>query len=483
MRLLTSCLTAFVVACSGAAAPTPAAPAPTAAPSQVAASTPAAAPAATPARAAATAAVTEPAARALVDTWLNAQNTGDFATYGQLYATRFDGIKRVGERVRKYDRAGWLEDRARMFQRPTSGAPMHVTLTDTTVIASGTLARVRFVQGFSRGNFSDRGPKELVLVQQDGALRIAREELLSSNVLSRAAAPAAAPGEFFFVIEQGVILSDIANRDAATGPLELEPSATTYVVRSAVDEKRLDPKELFMKGRTVRINDRPECTARIGALSLAVRVDPHFGTRQEWAGQEVNDAGELVETGHVTPDDEVARQVWEMGTPFLVGSLEDVPRDCRPAFARDAALPAAVSVDADVEANAAVEREVLREVKKGIASFAPLDGEDATNESIDIHRIRGKHPLVVARYTRGEGCSDWVSATFIWALLGTEEKSRLKLLNDPSSSPDLVVGMGLDLDGDGYFELLSGDASKLVRPADGYSSVEEVPLTELDCQC
>ena len=482
MRLFVSCLT-FVTACSSAAAPAPAAPAPAAAATPVAASAPAATSGGGVPPAASTGAVTEPAARALVDTWLNAQNAGDFTTYGELYAKRFDGIKRVGERVRKYDRAGWLEDRARMFQRPKSGDPMHVTLTDTTVTASGGTARVRFVQAFSRGGFSDRGPKELVLVQQEGALRIAREELLSSDVLSRGAAPAAAPGEFFFVIDEGVILSEFTSSNAARGPLELKPSATVYVVRSAVDETRLDEKDLYMKGRTVRLNDRPECTARIGALSLVVRVDPHFGTRQRWEGIEQNDAGELVETGHEVPDEQIAREVWEMGSPVLVGALEGVPGDCGAVFARDAALPAPVVVAADVEANSAVQREVLREVEKGIAAFAPLDGEDATNESIDIHRIRGKHPLVIARYSRGEGCSDWVSATFIWSLIGVEAKSRLKLLNDPKSSVDLMVGMGLDLDGDGYFELLSSDGTRLVRPADGYAHVEEVPLTELDCQC
>ena len=112
MRLFVSCLT-FVTACSSAAAPAPAAAA-----TPVAASAPAATSGGGVPPAASTAAVTEPAARALVDTWLNAQNAGDFTTYGELYAKRFDGIKRVGERVRKYDRAGWLEDRERMFHLP-----------------------------------------------------------------------------------------------------------------------------------------------------------------------------------------------------------------------------------------------------------------------------------------------------------------------------------------------------------------------------
>jgi hypothetical protein len=33
------------------------------------------------------------------------------------------------------------------------------------------------------------------------------------------------------------------------------------------------------------------------------------------------------------------------------------------------------------------------------------------------------------------------------------------------------------------FQLLSSDGTPLMRPTDGFASVEEVPLTELDCQC
>jgi hypothetical protein len=54
-------------------------------------------------------------ARALLASWEAAQNAGDFAAYERLYAKRFTGVKRSGPRTRSFARAGWLEDRKRMF--------------------------------------------------------------------------------------------------------------------------------------------------------------------------------------------------------------------------------------------------------------------------------------------------------------------------------------------------------------------------------
>ena len=57
-------------------------------------------------------------ARRLVDAWLAAQNSGDFAAYGTLYAERFQGIRRTGDKtVRLPGKQVWLADRARMFER------------------------------------------------------------------------------------------------------------------------------------------------------------------------------------------------------------------------------------------------------------------------------------------------------------------------------------------------------------------------------
>src|SRR6476646_8105289 len=59
-----------------------------------------------------------PEARTLVDAWLAAQNKGDFAAYEKLYAKKLTGVRRSGSRTVQLDRAGWMRDRQRMFQKP-----------------------------------------------------------------------------------------------------------------------------------------------------------------------------------------------------------------------------------------------------------------------------------------------------------------------------------------------------------------------------
>jgi hypothetical protein len=348
------------------------------------------------------------------------------------------------------------------------------------VTLSASTARLRFVQQFARGTFSDRGPKELLLVRQAGALRIAREELLSSEV-TRPVARTPTPGEFFFVIKEGIVLSETPG-NAAVGPLEmLDGNADVYVARSAVDKARLAPAELNMQGRSVRLNGLPECTARVGELSLIVRVDPHFGTTQRWAGIVTGDDGELVDTGRKTPLDEITREVWDMGTPILVAALEGVPSGCQPLWARDAALPAETVTEAGAESEPRVLTEARQQIARSIARFDTNTAGIA--EHIDIKRVPGKRPLVVAKYSRGEGCADYVAATFIWALQGTAEKPRLTLLNQPQASGEYDVMLGLDLDGDGVLELLASSGTHLLRPAEGYTTIDSIQVTSLDCYC
>src|SRR5687768_9879292 len=109
MRRILSCIVLLCLACGDKSEATSVPPAPSAetkasaaaAPTPKPAPAPAAAPAPAPAAAAA-AGVDETSARALVESWLKAQNTGDFASYESLYAQRFDGEKRAGERLYKF---------------------------------------------------------------------------------------------------------------------------------------------------------------------------------------------------------------------------------------------------------------------------------------------------------------------------------------------------------------------------------------------
>lgn len=114
---------------------------------------------------------------ALVDRWLDAQNRGDFEGYTRLYAAGFVGVRRSGARATRLDRAGWIKDRERMFR-----SKMTVIATDRKVEPLGEGFRVTLTQTWASGRYKDVGTKELVLVPEEGELRIEREEMLESRL-------------------------------------------------------------------------------------------------------------------------------------------------------------------------------------------------------------------------------------------------------------------------------------------------------------
>jgi ketosteroid isomerase-like protein len=113
----------------------------------------------------------------LVETWVQAQNAGTFDTYAAFYAGSFEGVKRAGERRTTYDRRLWLEDRMKMFEHP-----MKVSAENLRFEAKDGRLAVTFLQRFSSGKYADRGDKELQVVRQGGELKIAREEMLFSEI-------------------------------------------------------------------------------------------------------------------------------------------------------------------------------------------------------------------------------------------------------------------------------------------------------------
>jgi hypothetical protein len=454
------------------------------------------------------AAITEADARALLDAWLAAQNGGDFAGYKQLYAARFDGIKRSGPRIRRFDRDGWLADRARMFERPAAGTPMAVAVAEPQIQGGAGTARVRFVQTFSRGTFQDRGPKELVLTRESAGVRIAREEMLTSTTGKPAPASemAAAEHGFFFVIDQGVVLSRQPGKGAARGaPRLLDESNEVFLVESAVDEKRLDEGARRWKGRKLRVFDETgaRCVGTVGELALLVRVDPHFSTTQEWSGLASDDSGELVPSGKPHSQARIAREAWAMAEPILVGRLGG---DCasvtgRPdatRWARDAELPepalGAVTDDVDSALRAEAERQVRRHPAVAQAERAArtaTDREEGTPEpTIRVFSIRGKETpsLLLATFESPGGCDDYVGMTFIWRPGGSGKRPKLQLLNDPEAGL-FTPRAAFDLDGDGQLELLGEQggigigSTDLLRPGSGYGDRESLEITSLDCYC
>lgn len=240
-------------------------------------------------------------AEALRAAWLAAQNKGDFAGYQKLYGDKFTGVRRSGKQVRRFDRAGWVADRGRMFQKP-----MEVTVDAVHVIAHEARTHLFFTQTFEQGSYKDTGRKWMALERAaDGALRIAREEMLDSTIIARqekelAAARAgpdtaalaagavelgwAGKGDKLYLApidEAGRLVVGRASGSIGTGPVTVADHTIDAAAGSlagvsasrAVDETKLPPALAARLGKTVQLLDAglaPICHARIGGYSFEV---------------------------------------------------------------------------------------------------------------------------------------------------------------------------------------------------------------------
>lgn len=237
---------------------------------------------------------------ALLESWLTAQNTGRFDAYSSLYAERFQGVRRSGEKTKRFDRAGWLADRQRMFARP-----MTVAISDVTVAATGNTANVRFTQRYSSGRYSDEGPKRMLLVAKGETLEIASEEMLAS----RATRAASTSGVYLtHELRRGTLIVLGPAEDAfATGAPELVDSETEHVALRAVTSA-VPAFATALVGKTVKLVGEHTCDATLDALAVAAIVVPHFGTVQEWEGEDFDDDTPNVQA----PPAQVASDVYDL---------------------------------------------------------------------------------------------------------------------------------------------------------------------------
>lgn len=129
----------------------------------------------------------EKEALALVASWVDAQNRGDFAAYAALYdAAHFKGVKRTARGgVTTYDFAGWSTDRKKMFDRKPkveAVAPSVRSWLDAKSKLKPGVVAVHFVQRWRTERYADHGEKLLHLLRgASGKLGIVYEDLLHSE--------------------------------------------------------------------------------------------------------------------------------------------------------------------------------------------------------------------------------------------------------------------------------------------------------------
>lgn len=421
------------------------------------------------------------AVQQLVDAWLAAQNADDFAAYEKLYAPKMEGIKRSGPRTRRFDRAGWIADRKKMFD----GKPMTVALRDLRIGGSAAAPTASFVQSFKQGNFADEGPKQLVLTRGPDGLRIAREELLASVI--GGATPVTA-GPIALVVEvdgkQHVVITGDADPAWGTGPIHGPfAGAHKYATRAASKA----PAAAAWAGKAMIVynpDDGASCPATVGALRLLGGGTPHFGEVQVWDGDPA-----MSPDGRVWSRAERARAVYGMGSLYLVGELA-ITGACKPAYATDAAARVVAYAREPLDDT---RRAAALRAFRALPAYAELQrvwkdefaGKGEWTDPDPIGHVAGDRRYIVVSAHEGAGCGDFEGAlTAVFAVEG----AALRLVSDPEGGA-LEIDALVDSDGDGKVELIGrpGDwsvvSAHLTPTGAGFTPSVTLAFPFRDCGC
>jgi ketosteroid isomerase-like protein len=424
-------------------------------------------------------------ARALVESWLAAQNNGDFAAYEGLYAARFTGIKRAGDRTRRLDRKKWLADRQRMFTRA-----MKVEAADLSIEPTRGGAIVSFTQTWESGTFKDVGPKQLVLVNEGTALHIAREEMLASTIAGVSAdAPALTANQFLAVVSSegfvGVVLQPSVDpaKVAHEAPVSLERGQAAWA-RVGGGEGTY---ELFGAAGKV-------CEVSGLERGLFANATFHFGQVQTWDGT----FDGLDPSKDKVDDATVAREVLDLAGD---GVHEVVKVD---AAACNGALWARLKVDGPAVVFASVDAAPfaarLRTELRKTGNWKRLQAEfeaDETVETTDGTKGRWdewESSLSASAFAGPDGTT-WVSlsvsagtgcGTFggeTWGLWRVTQAGEWTLLSDGDNPGEPIAPMAaFDADGDGKPELTDGQT--LVQPVGAsWRATKKVASPDFDCPC
>jgi len=404
---------------------------------------------------------------ALMTSWLEAQNAGEFTAYAALFTEDFKGVRRSGKQTVRLDRAGWLKDRKKMFARP-----MLVAAREVEIVLGNGRATAKFSQEWSSGKYHDVGPKVLEVVAEGSVLKIAREELLVSKIVKTPKPIDLDQTYPLYPVWESVVLisgetagidgtepkligGSIPDRDPACDddPPDYEADQERYwecegsdpdrghgsfTASATVDPAKLPRQVAAWIGQQVRIGggDGAGCTATVDRVELYAEAEVTYATV----------------TANGSDEASVAEAVLANGAA-LVGRLTG---GCKGTWAQLASAPAATAW-AMADAPADVTKAVLAKLKLD-GGFDEYDLQDVQVELLSSPD--GKAQLAYA--WRGEQeCYGIPGVTVIYPVEG--KKVGDVVLDDP----DLVLRSAADTDGDGWPELAFLDGVATYDPATG----------------
>lgn len=326
------------------------------------------------------------------------------------------------------------------------------------------------------------------------------------------------PAEFAHVVnERGatlVVLSAAPDHEHwAKGAPSLASKESPVVARREVDQSLLPKAMTRLTGRSMRLvgASGEVCRGTLAEPFLLSRVEPHFGERQRWDGEEQED-------GSKTPalsDEHVAQIAWDLAGDgkLLVAELVETNGDCRDArFARAADLPA-LSTTAAHRPSASLVAQAMKALSKMPAYEANEKAYRASSQAkpstswiesqygdVSLYEFSmGKATYVWMSASAGEVCSDFsAQMKVLWKVSGTNAKKLgfgAKGANGDPKPQMLELEFEVLYEGEAEFTpemlvQLPGDAApsllgreSLLRKDTKVYEVEELHVPFLDCPC
>lgn len=435
---------------------------------------------------------TEADVRAFVERWAEVQSQHDFARYEQLYAQRFEGVKRSGPRTRGFNRGAWMSDRQPMFT-PTQ----RVTVRDIAVTPSPLTTVARFVQDYTSGTYHDVGTKQLVIVRENNELRIAREEMVTSEVLPSSGGLAAlTPGAEMPIVSHGgtfyAVLSAHVGADWHTGAPTMIDPGPVVVTRAAADASKLPETLRALASAAVTTYNAagPSCAAHLGAPVVLRRVDVHFGTEQHWRGEDGDPP--------MAPAD-VAASAWGLGADgaLLVAPLEQPQGACNGARWAHLDSLGAAKVFAVRPADAATARAALARFRASPAWVAlqtqyrgdphavargNWDSHTGAAPSVRVWQVAGqpRRFVTVGANVAVGGCAEFSGA--LWGAYELGAGGALTPLTGGDNPGFYEPLAASDADGDGFPDFIVPEG--ILRRREGtYELTDITRYPNLDCDC
>jgi hypothetical protein len=317
-----------------------------------------------------------------------------------------------------------------------------------------------FTQTWSSGTYRDRGPKQMRLVRDGDGWAIAREELLSSEVLpieeppAVVTAPAPVPGGLAFgltlatdaahlelaLIDDGEIL--LARSDADLGEGEL--------VVAKKEEHLLEVRAMWVRRAIVT---PPAALAAAAGVKVVVLDDMLARVCDGTIGA----ATSLEKARRMS----APRAVWDDDGPYTVRASLDAP--CKGEYVRAAALPALAAGPSDEKADAKLERSVRKELRGKHATLADDDLAVNVATAVDGSRWAG------ASFTIEDLCAEAGGANLALrdgagrAVADLRFDDQLEAAADLGGDGDidLVTSRGVVDTGSGHVEIWRDDLDRL----------------------